>query len=112
MNARFHGAIVRAARNPALAAALDHNERIPLAAAATITFNSAAQELAYPLLRRAHDDHVSILEAIIQREGAWAEALFREHAYRSRENKQALLQGMKQQRGSPTLPGLKLVVGV
>jgi GntR family transcriptional regulator, vanillate catabolism transcriptional regulator len=99
-------------RNPALAAALDHNERILLAAAASFTFNSAAQELAYRLLRRAHDDHVSILEAIIQREGARAEALFREHAYRSRENKQALLQGMKQERGSPTPLGLKLVVGV
>jgi GntR family transcriptional regulator, vanillate catabolism transcriptional regulator len=99
-------------RNPALAAALDHNEWISLAAAATITFNSAVQELAYPLLRRAHDDHVSILDAIIRREGARAEALFREHAYRSRENKQALLQGMKQRRVSPTPLGLKLVVGV
>jgi GntR family transcriptional regulator, vanillate catabolism transcriptional regulator len=112
MNARFHWAIVRAARNPALASALEHNERIPMAAAATITFNSAGPELAYPLLRRAHDDHVSILEAITHREGARAEALFREHAYRSRENKQALLHGMKQQRGIPAPPGLKLVVGV
>jgi GntR family transcriptional regulator of vanillate catabolism len=112
MNARFHWAIVRAARNPALVSALEHNERIPLAAAATITFNSAVQELAYPLLRRAHDDHLSMLEAITWREGARAEALFREHAYRSRENKQALLQGMKQQRGTPAPPGLKLVVGV
>jgi GntR family transcriptional regulator, vanillate catabolism transcriptional regulator len=111
MNARFHWAIVRAARNPALASALEHNERIPLAAAATITFNAAVRDLVYPLLRRAHDDHVSILEAITRREGARAEALLREHAYRSRENKQTLLQAMKQQRGSPAPPGLRLVVG-
>jgi GntR family transcriptional regulator of vanillate catabolism len=112
MNARLHWTIVRAAQNPALASALEHNERIPMAAAATITFNSAVQELAYPLLRRAHNDHVSILEAITRREGARAEALFREHAYRSRENKQILLQAMKQQRNTPAAPGLKLVVGI
>jgi DNA-binding GntR family transcriptional regulator len=45
-----------AARNPALTSALEHNERIPMTAAATITFNSAVQELAYPLIRRAHKE--------------------------------------------------------
>jgi GntR family transcriptional regulator of vanillate catabolism len=112
MNARFHWAIVRAARNPALTSALEHNERIPLATAATITFSSAVQDVVYALLRRAHEDHVSLLEAITRREGARAEALFREHAYRSRENKQALLQGLKQQRGDPAPPGLRLVAGL
>jgi GntR family transcriptional regulator of vanillate catabolism len=112
MNAHFHWTIVRAAQNPALASALEHNERIPMAAAVTLTFNSAVQELAYPLLRWAHDDHASILEALIRREGARAEALFREHAYRSRENRQTLLQAMKLQRGTPAAPGLQLVVGV
>jgi hypothetical protein len=61
---------------------------------------------------RAYDDHVSILKAITRREGARAEALFREHAYRSRENKQILLQSMKQQRSTPAPPGLKLVAGI
>jgi GntR family transcriptional regulator, vanillate catabolism transcriptional regulator len=112
MNARLHWTIVRAAQNPALAAALEHNERIPLAAAATIAFRSAVQALAYPLLRRAHDDHVSIVEAITRREGVRAEALFREHAYRSRENKQILLQAMKQRGSNPAPPELKLVVGL
>jgi hypothetical protein len=46
--------------------------------------------------------HVSIVEAITQREGPRAEALFREHAYRSRENQHILLQAMKQQ--SSTTP--------
>jgi hypothetical protein len=32
------------------------------------------QELAYPLLRQAHHEPVSILEAITRREGARAEA--------------------------------------
>jgi GntR family transcriptional regulator, vanillate catabolism transcriptional regulator len=112
MNARFHWAIVRAARNPALTSALEHNERIPMAAAAAITFNSAVQEVAYPLLRRAQEDHVNILQALTRREGARAEALLREHAYRSRENKRLLLPRMQQQRGTPPAPGLMLVVGV
>jgi GntR family transcriptional regulator, vanillate catabolism transcriptional regulator len=46
MHARFHWAIVRAARNPALAAALEHNERSPMAAAATITFSRLGGEVA------------------------------------------------------------------
>jgi GntR family transcriptional regulator, vanillate catabolism transcriptional regulator len=95
-----------------LAAALEHNERIPLAAAATIAFHSAVQALAYPLLRRAHEDHVGIVEAITRREGARAEALFREHAYRSRESKQILLQAMKQQCSKPAPPEFRLVVGL
>jgi GntR family transcriptional regulator of vanillate catabolism len=112
MNARFHWTMVRAAQNSALVSALEHNERIPMAAAAAITFNSAVQNLAYPLLRRAHDDHVSMLEALTRGEGARVEALLREHAYRSRENKRLLLPIMQQQRGTPAAPGLKLVVGV
>jgi GntR family transcriptional regulator of vanillate catabolism len=112
MNACFHWTIVRAAQNSALVSALKHNERIPMAAAAAITFNSAVQKLAYPLLRRAHDDHVSMLEALTRGEGARVEALLREHAYRSCENKRLLLPIMQQQRGTPAAPGLKLVVGV
>lgn len=111
INARLHWAIVRAAHNPALTSALEHNERIPMAAAAAVTFNSAVQELAYPLVRRAQEDHVSIVEALIRREGARAEALLREHAYRSRENKRLLLPIMQRQRGTPAAPGLALVVG-
>jgi GntR family transcriptional regulator of vanillate catabolism len=110
INARFHWIMVRAAPNPALTSALEHNERIPMAAAA-ITFNSAVQELAYPLVRRAQADHVSIVEALIRREGARAEALLREHAYRSRENKRLLLPLMQQRCGTSTAPGLALVVG-
>jgi DNA-binding GntR family transcriptional regulator len=64
MIGRFHRAFVRAAGNPELVSVLEHGERIPLAAAATITFNSGVQELAHPDRRRAHDDHVSILQAI------------------------------------------------
>jgi len=111
INARFHWAMVRAARNPALTSALEHNERIPMAAAAAVYFNSAVQELAYPLVRRAQEDHVSIVEALIRREGARAEALLREHAYRSRENKRLLLPLIQQRCGTSAAPGLALVVG-
>jgi GntR family transcriptional regulator of vanillate catabolism len=111
INARFHWAMVQAARNPALTSALEHNERIPMAAAAAVTFNSAVQELAYPLVRRSHEDHVSIVEALVRREGGRVEALLREHAYRSRENKRLLIPLMQRHRGTPVAPGLALVVG-
>jgi hypothetical protein len=72
--------MVRAARHPAVTSALEHHERIPRAGAAAVSFNAAVQELAYPLVRRAQEDHMSIVEAPIRREEARAEALRREQA--------------------------------
>jgi hypothetical protein len=73
---------------------------------------SAVQDVVYSLLRRAHDDRVSLPKAITRREGARPEASFREHAYRGRENKQALLQSMKRRPGDPVPLGLRLVAGL
>jgi GntR family transcriptional regulator of vanillate catabolism len=111
MNARFHWAIVRAAGNAALESALRHNEKIPMAAASSITFHVAAQALARDLMRSAHEDHVCILHAIQARESTRVEALMREHARRSRDNKRRLIEYMKSAPGAGGIPGLRLVVG-
>jgi len=108
MNARLHGAIVSAAGNSALEAALRQNDRIPLAASSAITFGANIYDLS--LMRRAHEDHESILEALVRGESARAESLLREHAYRSGVNKRILIQRMHRGQGEATrVPWLKLV---
>ncbi len=90
LNARFHGELVRAADNAALASALEHVARVPMASAAALAIGEQPTALELSFLRRAQQDHEDILQALTAREAGRAEALLREHAYRSRINKQRL----------------------
>lgn len=91
VNARFHEALVASADNRALASALDHNNKIPLAAPGALSLPAARSGLELAFVRRAQDDHEVLLTALSKGEGARAEAILREHAYRSRENKRVLI---------------------
>lgn len=92
MNARFHQALVQGAGNPALASALAHIGKTPMAAAGALGFSGVQPALELAFLQRAQFDHEDIIAAIEACEGARAEALLREHARRSRDNKRRLLQ--------------------
>jgi GntR family transcriptional regulator of vanillate catabolism len=92
MNARFHQALVQGAGNPALASALAHIGKTPMAAAGALGFSGVQPALELAFLQRAQFDHEDIIAAIEAREGARAEALLREHARRSRDNKRRLLE--------------------
>jgi GntR family transcriptional regulator of vanillate catabolism len=90
MNARFHAALVGSSGNRALRSALDHVAKAPLAAAGALGLSGLRPLLELAYLRRAQTDHEDVLRAILDGEGARAEALMREHARRSRDNKRAL----------------------
>lgn len=92
MNARYHGALVEAAGNDALRSALEHVTKSPLAAASVLGVSGVSPKLELSFLERAQADHEDVLQAILGREGARAEALMREHARRSRDNKRKLAQ--------------------
>ncbi|MES2980562.1 MAG: GntR family transcriptional regulator [Pseudomonadota bacterium] len=103
MNARFHAALVRAAGNGTLASALAHVSKTPMAGAGALSLNGALPRLEYEFIVRAQQDHEDVLAALQAKEGARAEALMREHAHRSRNNKRQLiekLQRMTQDRGA------------
>lgn len=95
MNADFHATLVRAAGNAALASALALVSKRPLAGAAALALHGIAPELEYAFIERAQLDHADLLAALQAREGARAEALMREHARRSRDNKRELLTGRR-----------------
>jgi GntR family transcriptional regulator of vanillate catabolism len=50
-----------------------------------------APQLEYEFIERAHHDHCDLVTAIERREGMRAEFIMREHARKTRENKQRLL---------------------
>lgn len=94
MNARFHATLVEAAGNRALVSALEHVARRPMAGAASLTLHGTAPRLEYRFIERAQQDHEDLVNALMARQSARAEAVMREHAFRSRENKRELMAGM------------------
>lgn len=101
MNARFHRVLVEAAGNPVLTSALEHVAKTPMAAPGALgASGQAALELSF--VQRAQVDHEDLVQALEAREGSRAEALMREHARRSRDNKRALVHALQ---GTPCSPG-------
>lgn len=95
MNARFHGALAHAADNSTLLSALAHVSKTPMAGAGALSLNGALPLLEYGFIQRAQTDHEDVLAALLAGEGARAEALMREHAHRSRDNKRELMMRMQ-----------------
>jgi GntR family transcriptional regulator of vanillate catabolism len=97
VNEQFHRVLVASANNRALAAALEQNNKIPMAGPGALPLPETPTDLEITFVRRAQDDHEDLLSAIVHREGARAEAIMREHAYRSRENKRILIARIQDQ---------------
>lgn len=94
MNGRFHRTLADAAGNPVLRSALDHVAKTPMAGPGALGVSGQPLlELAF--VQRAQQDHEDIVAAITAREGVRAEALMREHARRSRDNKKVLVDALQ-----------------
>lgn len=94
MNASFHATLICAAHNAALASAVSHISKHPLAGAEALS-HGIAPRLEFALIQRAQQDHEDVLQSVVAGEGVRAEALMREHARRSRDNKRELLTGKR-----------------
>lgn len=95
MNARFHGALVQAAGNSTLTSALAHVSKTPMAGAGALSLNGTLPLLEFGFIQRAQSDHEDVLTALMAGEGTRVEALMREHAHRSRDNKRELMTRMQ-----------------
>ncbi|MDB5744697.1 MAG: GntR family transcriptional regulator [Polaromonas sp.] len=91
INATFHSTLIQAAGSKPLDDAIDFISKIPLAAATAVSMQGVAPQLEYEFIARAHHDHCDLVAAIEQREGMRAESIMREHARKTRDNKQRLL---------------------
>lgn len=75
VNARIHAAILEAADDRMLQDMLRLCHNIPATSERNVMWDDQ------PWLRRSHDDHHRIFDAILRGEGARAEALMREHVH-------------------------------
>lgn len=75
MNMAVHGTVMRAAKCGSLDQAISAALAIPLVSDRIILW----QDLT--ILRRSHDDHHRVFDAILHRSGSRAEALMQEHVY-------------------------------
>lgn len=101
MNVRFHDALVVGAGNPALASAVAHIAKNPMAAPGALGVSGVQPLVELAFVQRAQFDHEDLVRALAAGEGSRAESIMREHAHRSRDNKRVLVQAL-QQRGEPT----------
>jgi GntR family transcriptional regulator of vanillate catabolism len=79
MNVRFHNAIVDACGNRQLPEFIRKSHELPLASDRVVMWKSVE------IVRRSHDAHVRVLDAIRNRQGSRAEMLMREHVYEAGE---------------------------
>jgi len=86
MNKQFHLLIVQGAGSKVIAEAIEHNDRIPFAAAHAIAFDRLDLPRMYDLLRYTHRQHHAIVQALENGEGVRVAALMFEHAYGIRES--------------------------
>jgi GntR family transcriptional regulator of vanillate catabolism len=80
LNKRFHNALIEAAANPAISAALSRNEHLPFASANAIAIDTDHLDREFKRMNFAHMQHHAAFDAMINRQGARAEAIMREHA--------------------------------
>ena len=80
MNDRFHAAIIEGSGNTALMDALNQNDKIPFASAASVAFHRNTFKDNRMRSLFAHTQHHHVVEAIEAGESARAEALMKEHA--------------------------------
>jgi GntR family transcriptional regulator of vanillate catabolism len=107
LNAAFHDLLARLAGSSIVTREVDRANRLP---AASPTAFMDRQEFIPDFrdsLRRAQRQHRAIFESIINREGARAEALAREHARLARSNLEYVMQ--EQPGLADRVPGLALV---
>jgi GntR family transcriptional regulator of vanillate catabolism len=108
-NRCFHASLVEASGNAVLAASIEHVARLPLVPPSAIIFDTSDPVATRQQMEGALADHRAVFDAINKRQGCRAEALMREHAYRSRDNKRHNIGVIKTHRRAIRLPGLDLI---
>lgn len=110
MNRQFHQILVQAARNHAITIAMRQMISLPLVSPESLIFDLSNLERNFEQLSHSHRDHVAIVNAIESGQGHRAEALVREHAFRSAQNKRQNLSDPITMENARKLPGGKLIV--
>ena len=80
LNMRFHQLILAASGNPAIAEALARNDHLPFASVSSLAVDLRDMAREYRRFNFAHMQHHAVFDALVNGQGARAEAIMREHA--------------------------------
>ena len=105
MNERFHQTLLQAADCPALAPAYEAVSRYPAAAPGAIMFLTRNLRAGFGAMKRAHEQHCAVVDALKSGQSMKAEYLIREHVDSSAANVRVALQ--KEQSETPPQPPAK-----
>jgi GntR family transcriptional regulator, vanillate catabolism transcriptional regulator len=106
LNAKFHAEILRLSNCRMLDRAMEHVCSLPFASPSAFVRRQYIAPESWELFHIAIDQHVGILDAIVNREVARAEALSQEHARVARRNLESALQNGEI---GKFVPGMKLI---
>lgn len=107
-NALFHSALIDLSASPVLAREIERVTRLPFASPSAFVLGKVEAALTYESLAMAQMQHRAIAEAVVQREGARAEAIGREHARIARANLDVVFKA--EPAAGAGLPGRALIV--
>ncbi len=105
-NARFHALLAEMCASPLLQRQIERVVTLPFASPNGFVLVDLQGPQARDRLLLAHEQHRALVEAIVKREGARAEALAREHARNAQRN---LAEALNNHRALKRLPGASLI---
>jgi GntR family transcriptional regulator of vanillate catabolism len=105
-NARFHSLLAEMSGSALVQRQIERVATLPFASPNAFVMAHSSGPQARDRLVIAHDQHHAVVEAIVQREGARAQALMQEHARNAQQNLATVLQT---QRALQCLPGANLI---
>jgi GntR family transcriptional regulator, vanillate catabolism transcriptional regulator len=105
-NSRFHALLAEMAGSDLLQRQIERAATLPFASPSGFVLTRAESPHARDSLIVAQEQHRAVIEAIVQREGARAEALMREHARIAHRN---LREALQSHQSLQRLPGASLI---
>jgi GntR family transcriptional regulator of vanillate catabolism len=106
LNGRLHGLLAEMAGSELVQRQLERAKTLPFASPNSFVLSSASSPHARDTLMVAQSQHRAVVDAIVRREGARAEALMREHARIAHQNLRDALQSHKTLQ---QIPGASLI---
>ena len=106
LNEAFHSALVDLAKSAMLKRAYEHAVALPFASPSAMVFPRSGLASADEALAIAKEQHRSIVEAIVKRQGTRAENLAREHAFIGRR---VLAMALSDSEAFQKVPGASLI---
>ncbi len=108
INGKFHTTIVEAANNGLLCSLLARVENIPLAAAKSFAGTYNNLDVQRDVIAAAQSEHRWVIDAITEKDRAWAEYVMRQHVHNGKKKLGQVLEALRSDSSINSDPRLRL----